>query len=46
MLAAYMILAGDLEAVMDTIRSIQLMKGTRIVIEPLSEHLVEIGPDV
>ena len=43
--AAYMILEGDVKRVMDTNRSIELLKGTGIVIEPLSEHPVEIMPD-
>ena len=44
--AGYMILSGDVEAVMDTIRSIELLKGTGIVIEPFSENPVEIMPEV
>lgn len=43
--AAYMILEGDVKGVMDTNRSIELMKRVGIVIEPLSEHPVEIMPD-
>ncbi|MGV0715896.1 hypothetical protein ABQE93_10865 [Mycolicibacterium sp. XJ662] len=43
--AAYMILEGDVQDVMDTNRSIELMKEVGIVIEPLSEHPVEIMPD-
>ena len=44
--AAYMILEGDVQRVMDTNRSIELMKRVGIVIEPLSEHPVEIMPDM
>jgi hypothetical protein len=43
--AAYMVLEGDVKGVMDTNRSIDLMKRVGIVIEPLSEHPVEIMPD-
>ena len=43
--AAYMILEGDVEGVMATNRSIELMKNVGVVIEPLSEHPVEIKPD-
>jgi hypothetical protein len=43
--AAYMILEGDVKGVMDTNRSIELMKSVGIVIEPLSEHPVVIMPD-
>ncbi|MGE2724404.1 SseB family protein [Mycolicibacterium pulveris] len=43
--AAYMILEGDVQSVMDTNRSIEQMKEVGIVIEPLSEHPVEIRPD-
>lgn len=43
--AAYMIIEGDIKGVMDTTRSIELMKNVRIVIEPLSETPVEITPD-
>jgi len=42
--AAYMIIEGNIQAVMDTTRSIELMKNTGIVIEPFSEHPVEIMP--
>lgn len=44
--AAYMIIEGDIKALMDTNRSIELMKNAGIVIEPLSEHPVEILPNV
>jgi hypothetical protein len=43
--AAYMILEGDVQSLMDTNRSIEQMKRVGIVIEPLSEHPVEIVPD-
>ncbi|MBE1548092.1 hypothetical protein GGC64_002100 [Mycobacterium sp. OAS707] len=43
--AAYMILEGDVAGVMDTNRSIDQMKRVGVVIEPLSEHPVEILPD-
>ncbi|MEM6110456.1 hypothetical protein AAHS21_30200 [Mycobacterium sp. 050272] len=43
--AGYMILEGDVKAVMETNSSIELMKNVGIVIEPLSEHPVEIMPD-
>ncbi|MGE2818246.1 SseB family protein [Mycobacterium heidelbergense] len=43
--AAYMIIEGDIKSVMDTTRSIELMKNAAIVVEPLSEHPVEIMPD-
>ncbi|MCV7386385.1 SseB family protein [Mycolicibacter longobardus] len=42
---AYAILKGNVQDVMETTRSIELLKGTGIVIEPLSEHPVEILPD-
>lgn len=44
--AAYMILEGDIKGVLETNRSIEVMKNVGIVIEPLSEHPVEIAPDV
>lgn len=43
--AAYVILEGDIKCVMDTTRSIELMKNVGIVIEPLSEHPIEIMLD-
>ena len=43
--AAYMIIEGSISSVMDTMRSIDLMKNAGIVIEPFSEHPVEIMPD-
>jgi hypothetical protein len=43
--AAYMILEGDVKGVMATNRSIELMKSIGIVIEPFSEHPIEIMPD-
>ena len=43
--AAYMIIEGDIKRVLDTTRSIELMKNVGIVIEPLSDHPVEIMPD-
>lgn len=42
--AAYMVLQGSIASVMDTLRSIELMKGVRIVIEPLGAHPVEVMP--
>jgi hypothetical protein len=44
--AAYMIIEGDIKGVMETTRSIELLKNVGIVIEPLSEHPVEIMPAV
>ncbi|WP_096288106.1 hypothetical protein [Mycobacterium ahvazicum] len=43
--AGYLILEGDVKTVLETNRSIELMKNVGIVIEPLSEHPVEITPD-
>ena len=43
--AGYMILEDDVKSVMETNRSIELMKSAGIVIEPLSDHPVEIMPD-
>jgi len=43
--AAYMIVEGDIKDVLETNRSIEVMKNVGIVIEPLSEHPVEIAPD-
>jgi hypothetical protein len=43
--AGYMILEGDVKRAMDTNRSIELMQRVGIVIEPLSDHPVEIMPD-
>jgi hypothetical protein len=40
-----MILEGDVKRAMDTNRSIELMQRVGIVIEPLSDHRVEIMPD-
>lgn len=42
--AAYMILEGDVERVLETNRSIEHMKTVGIVIEPLSEHPIVIMP--
>ena len=42
--AAYMVLQGDVASVMDTMRSIELMKDAGIVIEPLCAHPVEVMP--
>lgn len=42
--AAYMILEGDVERVLETNRSIEQMKTVGIVIEPLSEHPIVIMP--
>lgn len=43
--AAYVILEGDIATVLATNRSIELMKNVGIVVEPLSDHPVEIRPD-
>lgn len=43
--AAFMILEGDVKSLANTNRSIEQMKGIGIVIEPLSDHPVEILPD-
>lgn len=43
--AAYMIIEGNIEGVVDTLRSIEPLKNAGIVIEPLSEHPVEIVPN-
>ncbi|OBG99042.1 hypothetical protein A5697_14725 [Mycobacterium sp. E3251] len=43
--AGYMILEGDVQSVLETNRSIELMKDVAIVIEPLSENPVEIMPN-
>jgi hypothetical protein len=43
--AAYMILEGDVKTVMETNRSIELMRNVGIVIEPSSDDPVEIMPD-
>ena len=43
--AAYMILEGDIDGLMNTNRSIELLKAVGIVIEPMSEHPVEIMPN-
>lgn len=43
--AAYMIIEGGIKGVMETNRSIELMKNAAILIEPLSEHPIEIMPD-
>jgi hypothetical protein len=43
--AAYLIIEGDIKSLMDTNRSIELLKNAGIVIEPLSEHPVEIAPN-
>ncbi len=40
--AAYMIIEGTLQSVIDTTRSIEQMNDVRIVIEPLGEHPVEV----
>jgi hypothetical protein len=42
--AAYLIIEGNLKAVADTIRSIDPLKNAGIIIEPFSEHPVEIMP--
>jgi hypothetical protein len=43
--AAYMIIEGDIKGVMNTNGSIELMKHVGIVIEPFSDHPVEIMPN-
>jgi len=43
--AAYMIIEGNIKAVMDTLRSIEPLKNAGIVIEPFSERPVEIMPN-
>lgn len=43
---AYMVLEGDVKTVMDTNRSIELMRGAGIVIDPFGEHPVEVPPAV
>ncbi|OBH87224.1 hypothetical protein A5681_13770 [Mycobacterium scrofulaceum] len=40
----YMILEGDIQRVLETNRSIELMKDVAIVIEPLGANPVEIWP--
>ncbi|OBF69090.1 hypothetical protein A5753_21945 [Mycobacterium sp. 852002-51971_SCH5477799-a] len=42
--AGYMILEGDVQTVLETIRSIELMKDVAVVIEPWSQNPVEIMP--
>ena len=42
--AAYMVLEGDVKTVMDTNRSIELMRSTGIVIDPFGDDPVEIPP--
>ncbi|AMD56356.1 SseB family protein [Mycolicibacterium fortuitum] len=42
--AAYMVLEGDVKTVMDTNRSIELMRSTGIVIDPFCDDPVEIPP--
>jgi SseB protein N-terminal domain len=42
--AAYLILEGNIKAVLDTLRSIEPLKNAGIVIEPFSERPVEIMP--
>jgi hypothetical protein len=43
--AAFMILEGTVQSVMDMNRSMEQMKAVGIVVEPLSEHPVGILPD-
>ncbi|OBH06988.1 MULTISPECIES: hypothetical protein [unclassified Mycobacterium] len=43
--AAYMILEGDVQRVLETTRSIELMKDVGIVIEPFGANPVEIMPN-
>lgn len=40
----YLIMEGTIQSVMDTTRSIEPLKNASIVIEPLSEHPIEIPP--
>ena len=42
--AAYLSIEGTVEAVQDSIRTIEPLKNAGIVIEPFSEHPVEIPP--
>ncbi|BBX07931.1 hypothetical protein [Mycolicibacterium aichiense] len=42
--AAYAVLQGDVTSVSDLIRSIDVLKGAGIVIEPLSANPIEIPP--
>ncbi|MCV7343204.1 hypothetical protein [Mycolicibacterium rhodesiae] len=42
--AAYAVLQGDVTSVMELIRSIEVLKGAGIVIEPLSANPIEIPP--
>jgi hypothetical protein len=42
--APYLIIEGNLKTVAETLRSIELMKGIGIVVEPFGEHPVEIPP--
>jgi hypothetical protein len=43
--AGYMIIEGNIQAVKDTMSTIEPLKDAGIVIEPFSEHPVEIPPD-
>jgi hypothetical protein len=43
--AAYLIIEGNIQAVKDTMRSIEPLKNAGIVIEPFGEHPVEIMPE-
>ncbi|OBF98674.1 hypothetical protein A5790_02785 [Mycobacterium sp. 852002-51152_SCH6134967] len=43
--AAYMVLEGDVQTLMDSNRSIELMRDVGLVIEPLSDNPVIIPPD-
>jgi hypothetical protein len=43
--AAYLIIEGTVQAVQDTMRTIEPLKNAGIVIEPFSEHPVEILPE-
>jgi hypothetical protein len=42
--AAYLIIEGNIKAVAESLRSIELLKNVGIVIEPFSTHPVEIMP--
>ncbi len=43
--AGFMVLEGDVQSVLETNRSIELMKDVGVVVEPLSENPVVIMPN-
>lgn len=43
--AAYMVIEGSVESVLETNRSIDLLRNAGVVIEPLSENPVVVTPD-